>query len=75
VINTLYNEAESTRQWLLRAPKSYKLWLAEYLATELKQLRGAENGVYVHRAQGRVEILDRLIGLEEELLKATQKEK
>jgi outer membrane biogenesis lipoprotein LolB len=75
VINTLYNEASSTLQWLRIAPKSYKLWLAELLATELKQLKSADNLVHVHRAQGRVEILDRLIGLDEELLKATKKEK
>ena len=75
MILTIYNEAMATREWLLRAPKSYKQWLHEYLASELKQLKTSENVLYVHRSQGRVEILERLLGLEEELLKSTQKEK
>jgi hypothetical protein len=69
MIDTLYNEAQSTLNWLRQAPKSYKQWLSELRESEVRTLRGADNLVYVHRAQGRLEIIERLIKLEEELQK------
>jgi hypothetical protein len=69
MFETIYNEAEVNREWLKRAPSSYKQWLRELRDSEIKTLKNSENIVMVHRAQGRLDLIDRLINLEKDLEK------
>ena len=70
MITTIYREAIAVREWLQKAPPSYRQWLQELLDGENRTLRTTDNVVYLHRSQGRAEILARLLGLEDELLKS-----
>jgi len=67
VIQTLYDDAIATREWLLRAPRGFREWLVELQRTEVKQLTTADEPRYVYRSQGRLDIINRLINMPDEL--------
>ena len=68
MITTLYEDATATREWLLKAPRGYVDWLKDLQRTETKQVKTQDELRYIYRSQGRLEIVDRLLGLPEELL-------
>jgi len=67
MITTLYEDAPATREWLSNAPSGFKKWLEELRRDEIKQLKTQDEPRYLHRAQGRLDIIDRIIGLPAEL--------
>lgn len=67
MIKTLYNDREAVSAWLQHAPRSWIEYLQQTRDYEIKQLRQAIDLIGIGRYQGKLEILDRLIGLKEEL--------
>lgn len=67
MIKTLYEEKEVMLAWLRSAPKAYKQWLQESRESEVGVLKNADDERYMYRAQGRLQVIDRLINLEREL--------
>ena len=67
MIQTLYAEEQTNLEWLRRMPKSFRQWLEELREADLKTLRNERTKYFLFRAQGHLEMVDRLLELEVEL--------
>lgn len=67
MIKTLYDDAPQVLAWLKQAPMSWNQYLLELRGDEIKQLKQTKDLVDLGKAQGRLELLDRISGLVEEL--------
>jgi hypothetical protein len=64
----LYEDSIAIREWLSRSPQSFRIWLQDLRESEVKQVSTADEPRYIHRSQGRLEIINRILGLSDELL-------
>lgn len=71
--DTLYKEPQANLEWLRRAPSTFWAFLSELRDSEVRQLKNADEPRHIYRAQGRLEIIDRILGLQVELQKMTPK--
>jgi hypothetical protein len=67
VIKTLYDDAPALLTWFRQAPRSWVDYLTELRDDEVKQLKQTKDLIDLGRSQGKLELLDRLSGLKEEL--------
>jgi pantothenate kinase len=72
LIKELYDDKKAVWEWLRNAPPSYVRWLNSMQDQELRNLKSTNEPISVYRSQGRVEVLSRLLNLEQELLKETK---
>lgn len=69
MIQELYQDRKAVIEWLSKAPASYSGWLGSMYEQELKTMKTTDSIIELNRAQGRLAVLERLIGLEDELRK------
>lgn len=65
-IDILLKRSEATHKWL-SSNTAYAEWLLEWQKQVLKQLSSQTDTVEMYRAQGRLEVLNRLTGLKQEI--------
>ena len=69
MITTLYNQKEVMLAWLRQQPSVWNEYLLELRDAEIRTIKQTKDLVDLGRSQGKLELLDRLIGLREELQK------
>jgi hypothetical protein len=69
MIKELYDDRKAIIEWLQKQPGAYNRWLASLYKQEITALMNWQDPMQMFRSQGRLEILVRLMGLQDELKK------
>lgn len=67
MITTLYDDRITVLTWLRHAPQSWYQYLLELRGAEIKNLKQSTDMVEIARSQGRLDVLDKINNLREEL--------
>jgi hypothetical protein len=70
IFDPVFENQEASYRWLrMTEGKPYFKTLRQWRELKMRDLRGSRDPVDVHRAQGALEIIEKLINLPDELIK------
>ena len=70
MIKELYSERQAVAEWLRQMPPAYHRWLESMRDADVKMLKSSRDHDNVTFVQGRLQVLDRMLGLASELERA-----